>query len=72
MKASSEAPDFYRIIRNEVAKAIENPENRDEGVINWNFVDADVYARICPTASCRRLFYRLFDEACDSLIAEIA
>jgi hypothetical protein len=73
MKARSIAPDFYRVVENQVRKAVANPENiLEDGKINWNYVDADCYMAINPTAACRVLYMELFDEACDAVEKELA
>ena len=66
MTARSIAPDFYRLIEERVERAANNTENRnDDGTVNWNFVDADVFMETNPTANCVDLFYQLFEEAAD-------
>jgi len=72
MKARNIAPDFYRVVENYVRKAVALAENRNEdGTVNWNFVDADVYMTVNPTENCRDLYMKLFDEACDTVEAEL-
>jgi hypothetical protein len=72
MKARNIAPDFYRVVENQVRLAVARDENRfDDGDINWNFVDADCYMIINPTAQCRKLYMELFDEACDAVEKEL-
>lgn len=62
--------DFYRVIRERVAVAVANEENRNaDGTINWNYVDADVFMQTNPTQNCVALFYELFDKACDNVVA---
>jgi len=71
-KASSIAPDFFRVVLERVRKAVANPENRnDDGSVYWEFVDADVYMETNPTEGCRELYMNLFDEACDLVEAEL-
>jgi hypothetical protein len=66
MTARSIAPDFYRLIAERVERAASNPENRnDDGTVNWNFVDGDVFMETRPTDACVDLFYQLFDEAAE-------
>ncbi|MDB4350233.1 hypothetical protein OAA38_00310 [bacterium] len=67
MTARSIAPDFYRLIEERVERAANNTENRnDDGTVNWNFVDADVFMETNPTANCVDLFYQLFEEAAET------
>ena len=64
--ARSVAPDFYRLIEERVELAANNPENRNEdGTVNWNFVDADVFMETNPTKRTEGLFYQLFEEAAE-------
>ena len=64
--ARSVAPDFYRLIEERVELAANNPENRNEdGTVNWNFVDADVFMETNPTKRTVDLFYQLFEEAAE-------
>tara|TARA_B110000503_G_scaffold1637_1_gene2116 strand:- start:199 stop:405 length:207 start_codon:yes stop_codon:yes gene_type:complete len=59
--------DFYRMIRDRVETAATNPENiNTDGTVNWNFVDADVFMEVRPTANCTALFYKLFEDACSN------
>jgi hypothetical protein len=45
-------------------KAIQNPENKENGSVNWNFVDADCYMDLCRSdwsAEENKDFYEQFD-----------
>lgn len=46
-------------------RAILNPENLDDGQINWNFVDADMYMDIKPKKDEVSQFYEIFNELAD-------
>ena len=72
-RSSSFAPDFYRVVRATVERAVARPENLNaDGSINWNFVDADCYMEINPTEQCAKLYYELWEEACDAFEKEAA
>ena len=65
--------DFYRVIENRVRAAVALEENRfEDGSVNWNFVDADVFMETNPTDNCVDLFYTLFERACDVVEGEVA
>jgi hypothetical protein len=65
--------DFYRVIETRVRAAVALEENRNEdGSVNWNFVDADVFMETNPTPECRDLYYTLFERACDVVEVEAA
>ena len=63
-------------IKDLIVKATKNPENiNDDGSINWNYVDADVYMAVGPSthglegASERSLInshYAQFDVLCNA------
>ena len=60
------ANDFYRVIETRVREAVARDENRNEdGSVNWDFVDADVYMETRPSDGCVNLFYTLFERACN-------
>jgi hypothetical protein len=45
-------------------KAIQDPENTENGLLNWNFVDADCYMDLCRSdwsAEENKDFYEQFD-----------
>ena len=72
-RSSSFAPDFYRVVKAAVERAVVNPENINaDGSINWNFVDSDCYIDINPTEQCTKLYYELWEEACDAIEMEAA
>jgi len=57
--------DFYRLIKERVQEAVQRPENLNEdGSINWNFVDADVFMETNPTPDTVAAFYYMFEKAC--------
>jgi hypothetical protein len=57
------APDLERTIERYMLEAIELEENRNEdGSINWNFVDADVYMRLNPVNETVDLYMEIFDK----------
>ena len=55
-RSSSFAPDFYRVVKAAVERAVALPENKNaDGSINWNFVDSDCFMDINPTEQCTKL-----------------
>ena len=49
-------------VKNAVIAAVANPENRNEdGSINWNFVDADLWMDGVITTSNQTVAYEWFD-----------
>lgn len=46
-------------------KAVQNPENLEDGQINWNFVDSDVYMDVMPTKETVAEFYEIFNDLAD-------
>lgn len=63
--------DFYRIIRDKVAKYAVAPENINaDGTVNWDFVDADICLDLNMTKECLQNYYLpLFDKAVDNYLA---
>jgi hypothetical protein len=53
-------------------EAIAKPENREEnGYINWNFVDADVFMELRPAGEFVGRYYKLFEEIADIIEEEL-
>ena len=64
--------DFYRVVEQYVREAVSTNDNIDDnGFIDWNFVDADVFMRVNPTKNCVDLFYECFEQACTKVEAEL-
>jgi hypothetical protein len=64
--------DFYRVVEQYVREAVNTTDNIDDnGFINWNFVDADVFMRVNPTKQCVGVYYECFEKACDKVESEL-
>ena len=56
------------VIKNAIMVAIKNPENLNEdGSINWNFVDSDLWMDGVITSENQTVAYEIFNNVADEL-----
>lgn len=48
--------------------AIQNPDNIRDGVINWNFVEADIFLSIPDSVTQATEIGKLFDELANKVV----
>ena len=59
---------IHSLLESQFDEAVNNPENiNEDGSINWNFVDADVYMDVGPKNNQSNvLHYKMFDFLADA------
>jgi hypothetical protein len=63
---------IYSVLESTMRSAIDKDENKKEdGSINWNFVDADAYAECKNLFRSDADFYDAFDDISDKIQMEI-
>jgi hypothetical protein len=60
--------DLLRVIERYMREAIALEENRYEnGEINWDFIDADVFMRLNPVGKTAEMYNELFNKVADRI-----
>lgn len=64
---------LYTLIKDAFTKAVSNEENWENGKINWNFVDADVYMDVSPKFQMvpAETYMEIFDELADKFLVDM-
>jgi hypothetical protein len=64
---------LYQIMQESFTKAVSNEENWNNGKINWNFVDSDVYMDVSPKLEMvpAEKYIEVFDILADKFLVDV-
>ena len=61
----------YEEMKALILKAMANPENRNGEYLNWDFIDADVYAEVGDRFATGIAYQRRFNVSVEKVLDEI-